>query len=76
MINFSSEYKEERMKAIGKEVSKGAYDLYLFQELWIEEDYNTIKANKPEEFHITDFLDFNEPSSKCGIHYCLPLCKF
>ena len=45
------------MKAIGKEVSKGEYDLYLFQELWIEEDYNMINANKPEEFHITKFLD-------------------
>ena len=76
MYNLSSLYKEERMKAIGKEVSKGEYDLYLLQELWIEEDYKMIKANKPEEFYITNFLDFNEPSSKCGIQYCLPLCKF
>ena len=75
-FDLSSQYKEERMKAIGKEVSKGEYDLYLFQELWIEEDYNMINANKPEEFHITKFLDFNEPSSKCGIQYCIHLCKF
>ena len=74
--NISSQYKEERMKAIGKEVSKGEYDIYLFQELWIEEDYKTIKGYIPEEFHITNFQDFNDPNSKCGLQYCLPLCKF
>ena len=64
------------MKAIAKEVSKGEYDLYLLHELWIEEDYNMIEANKPKDFSITKFLDFNEPSSKCRIQYCLPLSKF
>ena len=65
-----------RLRAIGQEVSKGEYDLYLFQELWIEEDYNTIKASIPAEYQITNFLDFSVQSPKCELQYCLPLCKF
>ena len=74
--NFSSQYKDERMKAIAKEVSRGKYDLYLFQELWIQEDYDTIKASVPEGFQITNYLDFSDPSQKCKLQDCLPLCKF
>ena len=64
------------MKAIAKEVSKGEYDLYLFQELWMTKDYERIKARIPEGFHITNYLDFSDPSQKCELQGCLPLCKF
>ena len=73
--NFSSQYKDERMSAIGKIVSKGEYDLYLFQELWIQKDYETIKASVPEGFQMTNYLDFSDPSQKCELQGCLPLCK-
>ena len=63
------------MEAIADEVSKGDYDLYLFQELWLENDYKTIEKSMPNQYQITDFLDFSVPSPKCGLQYCLPLCK-
>ena len=74
--NFSSQYKDTRMGAIAKEVSRGKYDLYLFQELWMPKDYERIKARIPEGFHITNYLDFSDPSPKCQLQDCLPLCKF
>ena len=43
------------MKAIADEVSKGEYDLYLFQELWLEDDYKTIKERMLEDYEITKF---------------------
>ena len=64
------------MEAIADEVSKGEYDLYLFQELWLEDDYKIIEKSMPDQYQITDFLDFSVPSPKCGLQYCLPLCKF
>ena len=73
---MSSQFKEERMKAIADEVSKGEYDLYLFQEVWMEDDYKMIMESMPKKYHITNFLDFSVPSPKCGVQYCLPLCKF
>ena len=75
LVGYSSQFKKERMDAIRKEVSKGEYDLYLFQELHLEEDYKTIKASLPDGYHITKFLDFSVPSPKCGIQHCLPFCK-
>ena len=57
-------------------VSKGEYDLYLFQELWMEKDYDTIKSALPDGFHITNYHDFSDTSPKCGLQDCLPLCKF
>ena len=64
------------MEAIADEVLKGEYDLYLFQELWLENDYKIIKKSVPKGYQITNFLDFSVPSPKCGLQYCLPLCKF
>ena len=63
------------MEAIAEEVSKGEYDLYLFQELWLEKDYKTIQDSLPTDYEITDYLDFSA-SPECGLQYCLPLCKF
>ena len=64
------------MEAIAEEVSKGEYDLYLFQELWLENDYKIIQDSLPTDYEITDFLDFSVTSPKCELQYCLPLCKF
>ena len=75
-FNISSQYKKERIAEIAKLLSKGEYDLYLFQELLVETDYNIVRASMPEGFHITNFQDFSEPSPKCVLQYCLPLCKF
>ena len=74
--NYSSQYKDERMKAIGEEVSRGQYGLYLFQELWDPKDYETIRKYVPKEFHITKYFDFTDSSPKCEIQGCLPLCKY
>ena len=63
------------MVAIGELVSKGEYDLYLFQELWMEDDFETIKSYVPEGFDIINFSDLNATSPDCGLQYCLPLCK-
>ena len=34
--SLGSLYKEERMQGIAEEIHKGAYDLYLLEELWME----------------------------------------
>ena len=41
---FGSEYKEERMVSIADELSKGHYDIYLFEELWMQPDHTTVAA--------------------------------
>ena len=43
------------MKVIGSELSKGAYDLYLFEELWMQPDHETLAAHAPEGFTMTGF---------------------
>jgi hypothetical protein len=48
-------YKVERINAIGNEIRKGEYDLYLLQELWMENDYNNIKKKIPAGFQMTDY---------------------
>lgn len=54
---FGSKYKTERMKAIAEEISKGHYDLYLLQELWMQADHKTLKDSLPEGFHMTEFRE-------------------
>ena len=54
---FGSKYKSERMKAIAEEVSKGHYDLYLLQELWMQADHETVRAGLPEGFYMTEFRE-------------------
>ena len=41
---FGSEYKEERMAQIADELSKAHYDIYLFEELWMQPDHTTVAA--------------------------------
>jgi len=52
---LGSQDKAQRMKAIAQELSKGDYDLYLFEELWMRGDYATIKGGVPEGYHITEY---------------------
>ena len=54
---FGSQYKTERMQAIAEEISKGHYDLYLLQELWMQADHETVRASLPEGFHMTEFRE-------------------
>ena len=42
---LGSKDKEQRMAAISEELKRGEYDLYLFEELWMRPDYETIKSS-------------------------------
>ena len=54
---FGSKYKEQRMAQIAEEFSKGHYDIYLFEELWMQPDHTTVASKLPEGFHMTAFRD-------------------
>ncbi len=56
---FGSQYKTERMKAIAEEFSKGEHDLYLFEELWMSPDHDTVSYAAPEGFTITAFRELS-----------------
>ena len=43
------------MEAIGKELSKAHHDLYLFSELWMQPDHETIAAHVPKGYTMTGF---------------------
>jgi hypothetical protein len=65
---LGSLYKSERMAAIANEISKGDFDLYLLQELWMESDHNKIAASIPKDFSMTGFRQFSshlDGYSKC-----------
>ena len=51
------EVQEQRMAQIAQEFSKGHYDLYLFEELWMQPDHTTVAAKLPEGFHMTAFRE-------------------
>ena len=68
-MNFGSQFKPERMTAIAKEVSKGNFDIYLLQELWMEADHNEIAASIPKNYSITGFRQLAghiDGVSECG----------
>ena len=46
---LGSEFKEERIKAIGDRISKGDYDVFLLEELWMNPDHDTIASRVPGE---------------------------
>ena len=50
---FGSEYKDQRMKAIGDVVAKGDFDLFLLEELWMQPDHETIASKVPSGYSIT-----------------------
>ena len=70
---LGSEFKTQRMDAIGKEIQKGAFDIYLLEELWMEPDHNVI-ANyaRNASMHITGFRQL-APAACDG--RVLPTCK-
>jgi hypothetical protein len=41
------------MHSIAKLISKGEFDLYLLQEVFVEADYEKIKSTMPVHYHIT-----------------------
>jgi len=60
---LGSEFKAARMEAIGKEISKGTFDIYLLEELWMEPDHDIIaNASKQANFSITAFRQLSPAS--------------
>lgn len=56
---FGSKFKTERMAAIADEVAKAEYDLYLFTELWMSPDHQTILDKVPKGYTMTEFRDLS-----------------
>jgi len=53
---LGSEFKTQRMEAIGKEIQKGEFDIYLLEELWMQADHETIaNFSRSANFSITGF---------------------
>ena len=50
--------KDERISAIAREVSKANFDVYLLQELWMEQDHDEITKSLPKGYYITGFRQF------------------
>jgi len=59
---LGSQDKPVRMNAIGRLVSHGQYDVYVFSELWLKSDHQIIKSWIPEGFSMTEYGDFSLPS--------------
>ena len=45
------------MAAIGSHLSRGEHDVVLLQEVWVEEDYETIKTLVSDTFPHSHFFD-------------------
>ena len=69
---LGSEFKTQRMNAIAKEISKGEFDIYLLEELWMQPDHETIANNIPANYSITAFREL-APAACDG--RVLPTCK-
>ena len=70
---LGSEFKAARMEAIGKEITKGTFDIYLLEELWMEPDHDIIaNASKQANFSITAFRQLSPASCDGRV---LPTCK-
>ncbi len=52
---FGSKFKSERMVAIRDLLSEGTHDLYLFEELWMQPDHETVASGAPPGFTFTGF---------------------
>ena len=52
---LGSEFREERMNAIAKVISKGEFDVYLLQELWMKKDHHIIESQLPKGYSMTGF---------------------
>ena len=70
---LGSEFKAQRMEAIGKEIQKGEFDIYLLEELWMQADHETIaNFSRSANFSITGFRQL-APAACDG--RVLPTCK-
>ena len=74
-ISTKEPHKEQRIAAIAKFIAKQDYDLYLLQEVWVENDYDIIKKALPSNMYITNFEDFNVDSCTVETHYKIPSSK-
>merc|ERR1712126_725381 len=55
---YGSKLKDERISAIAREVSRANFDVYLLQELWMEQDHDKITKSLPKGYYITGFRQF------------------
>ena len=55
---YGGKLKEERIDAIAREVSRGSFDVYLLQELWMEQDHDKIFESLKKGYYMTDFRQF------------------
>ena len=49
--------KEERIDHIADIVNTSDFDVILLEELWMQPNYETIRAKIPKDYHITEFRD-------------------
>ena len=66
---WGSTYKEERINGIAREISRGVFDVYLLQELWMEKDYYEIASSIPNGYFITGFRQLSASKSESE-SYC------
>ena len=70
---LGSEFKAQRMEAIGKEIAKREFDIYLLEELWMEPDHWVIaNYSKKANLSITAFRQLSPASCDGRV---LPTCK-
>ena len=53
--SLGSQFKKDRIAAIGTEVNKAEYDIYLLEELWMEPDYYVVREKVPKGYFMTEF---------------------
>jgi len=56
---LGSEAKTDRMKGIANHISKGDYDIFLLEELWMQADHETLAASMPKDFLMTGFRELS-----------------
>ena len=69
---LGSEFKEERIKAIGDKISQGDYDVFLMEELWMNPDHDSIASRVPANFVMTGFRQLSLPTcdGRIGPDFC------
>ena len=61
---YGGKLKEERINAIARQVSRGSFDVYLLQELWMEKDHAKIVASLKKGYYMTGFRQFTPKSGR------------
>jgi len=69
---FGSQYKPERMEAIGNRIADGEYDVFLLEELWMQPDHDSIAAKVPQGYEMTGFRQLSLPTcdGRVGPDFC------